>query len=1027
MGVLALFPENGLDRSLHAPVYIGLLFLVFFRETLGWGFAGLVVPGYLATVMIAAPVTGVLVVVEAILTYMAALLLGRTLPRTGAWFTFFGRERFLLLIAAASLIRLAIEGSLLPAIMARWDLIHSRELYSLGLVLVPLLANSFWNAGFVRAFPRVSLVTTLTYLIVSELLLPYTNFTLSRFQVANESVSLAFLESPHAHIILLVGAILGARNNVRYGWDYNGILVPALLAVAWYQPAKVATTLLEALAVYYTSMWLIRRRPLSRMMFVGCRRVVLTFSVGFAIKYSSGMLLARYWPQVQLIDFFGFGYLLPSLLANKMWDKGGVPKVLMPTLQVSVLAFPIGTLIGYGLRAFEPPAALAGVAASVETVESVPWALMLGDTAPAPDRSGTTLRLGDPYGVASALARLSLEGRVDAAALELAGRGRLDLAQTASRAWTVIPPRAPDPHGAGGGPRLAVRGSIRYGDDWLISVEAPAVGSPSVPIAFALAERIGARAIVLVSRHGSVGEEDRRFAAGLGAELGMTRVVRLLLKPELRAPRLGAVGELPGGVSTRLFDEVLGEAVELEWRAPQQSDAEATNVLELQVSTGAAERVAEGMLGSAPLALWQLSSDHDLAKRLTELSFSAPGEYRVPSIRELRMYGSLLLERFQDNAEPSAWQRSRARLLGLEFAKVQPPFAGHALYEPEGPARRGRPTLLQRAAEPGAERGVALTLAAPRWELGAVSALVRLREAFRAELLVVNGALVNAAPDLSSDPRRPQGRQSLFQRAHEAWLESGGRSIIVRGIPDTRPSTTDAIVTFDNEVSGLADAPSWAAPLLGRLERAGVTLGALDGSAERAGFEASADPAVAYGRRFAPGRTFVLWLGGNLRRGWGLDAPARVTERRLGAANIPAYPGSLEAFASRVARCAAGEDAACPRAELAPSCDRRATFETVSSFVRTNNPYYLEAALSPGAACGWLSVVSAATQSRWLALPPQAAEPSPTDSAAAWLLVPLVSGADDGGERTRTPRRVSARQFEELIAIATTPFEVTAQ
>jgi len=33
---------------------------------------------------------------------------------------------------------------------------------------------------------------------------------------------------------------------VRYGWDYNGILVPALLAVAWYEPTKLLGTFLEA-------------------------------------------------------------------------------------------------------------------------------------------------------------------------------------------------------------------------------------------------------------------------------------------------------------------------------------------------------------------------------------------------------------------------------------------------------------------------------------------------------------------------------------------------------------------------------------------------------------------------------------------------------------------------------------------------------------------------------------------------------------------------------------------------------------
>ena len=56
--------------------------------------------------------------------------------------------------------------------------------------------------------------------------------------------------------------------------------------------------LLEGLVVYYSSMWLIRRRPFSRMMFVGCRRVVTTFSVGFIIKYVSGAVLVRWLSMV---------------------------------------------------------------------------------------------------------------------------------------------------------------------------------------------------------------------------------------------------------------------------------------------------------------------------------------------------------------------------------------------------------------------------------------------------------------------------------------------------------------------------------------------------------------------------------------------------------------------------------------------------------------------------------------------------------------------------------------------------------
>ena len=43
--------------------------------------------------------------------------------------------------------------------------------------------------------------------------------------------------------------MIAAQCNVRYGWDYNGILVPGLLAVAWYSPLKLVTTFVEAMAV----------------------------------------------------------------------------------------------------------------------------------------------------------------------------------------------------------------------------------------------------------------------------------------------------------------------------------------------------------------------------------------------------------------------------------------------------------------------------------------------------------------------------------------------------------------------------------------------------------------------------------------------------------------------------------------------------------------------------------------------------------------------------------------------------------
>jgi len=138
---LHLFPTNGLDRSLHAPVVIGLILVTFFTEAFGWTYAGLVVPGYLAATFAAAPVTACLVLFEALLTHWGVLLVASVIPRrTGAWSTAFGRERFFLYIVIAVIVRLAIEGSLVPWASARWPLSHSRELYSIGLVLVPLVA-----------------------------------------------------------------------------------------------------------------------------------------------------------------------------------------------------------------------------------------------------------------------------------------------------------------------------------------------------------------------------------------------------------------------------------------------------------------------------------------------------------------------------------------------------------------------------------------------------------------------------------------------------------------------------------------------------------------------------------------------------------------------------------------------------------------------------------------------------------------------------------------------------------------------
>ncbi len=355
-----IFPSNGLDRSILTPVFVGLGYLVAFSETLGWPFVGMVVPGYLASVCIAAPVTGATVLGESIVTFLVGRAIGEWIPRTGAWTVSFGRERFFLLIIVSVLVRLVSEGVVLPAIAEKTEFRHASELYSIGLVLVPLIANSYWNVGLKRGLFQSAVITGLTYATVQYALLPLTNLSLSRFELTYESVALSFLASSKAYLLLLTGTLIAARNNVAYGWDYNGILVPGLLTVAWYSPFKLVTTFGEAMIVAWAIRRLIQFPFFARVLIEGPRRALVVFFVGFLFKMVLGYGALWFFPGERVTDLYGFGYVLPTLLALKIGQKGSAGRVVMPTLQVSIAGFLGGNLLGFLLQTVWPIGLIAG-------------------------------------------------------------------------------------------------------------------------------------------------------------------------------------------------------------------------------------------------------------------------------------------------------------------------------------------------------------------------------------------------------------------------------------------------------------------------------------------------------------------------------------------------------------------------------------------------------------------------------------------------------------------------------------------
>jgi hypothetical protein len=1021
---LEIFPVNGLDRSLHAPVLVGLLVLTLCAELYGWTYAGLVVPGYLAAVFIAAPVTGVLVCFEALLTYWLCEVCGRWLPRFGFWSTTFGRERFFLFIVNAVLVRLTVEGLLVPWLARSYDFAHSRELYSLGLVLVPLVANALWNAGFWVSAPRVAAVTLVTYGTVAWVLLPYTNFTTSRFEIANESVSLAFLESPHAHIILLVGALLGARNNVRYGWDYNGILVPALLAVAWYQPTKLATTVIEALLVYWVSRAITSHGPLSRVLIVGSRRVVVTYLVGFAMKFALGFGLGYLDRSVQMVDYFGFGYLLPTLLAVKMWNKDKIGPVIMPTLQVSIVAFVVGNALGFALTTLDSRFAQAAPASGPVSWEASTLAteLLLVDSAPAPRPSRDPL---PRVQAALALGKAALAGTVDPELLRGAGQQGLRVARElrGGAEWISVGPRATDPNEDRVGPRFAVRRRDPRSSRWMLVVQAERVGSPTLVLGLELAEWLGAEALVVRSRLADVASYDETFARHLARALGTEQVVRLQVGAA--APRLSVVGALPGGFDVTALGDLLGEQVELSWRAAVGGEFAAyADGLLLEVPQETAARLGAEHLGAPEPEVWEGGVVAEVSRRGQELTLAGPQGYRAPSVEELRLFQNVLVRGAQQllaGGAPTAWQRAVAARLGLRWARAQGSEAapaeastpvggddaGWVLFEPTGPERRGHATWvvrvparsLREGQSSGAGGGDAsdtdraagdtpllIAAPAPRVATGTFAASAAMVAGLGADGWLLFGSV--AADGTPLELARDQRVRSYYQQVQEGWLNGGGAVLAVRGISEEDELGAGALLSHGLETHRPEDAPHWTEPAQALLRESGVRLLLFDGSAATAAYKGSYDPLLAYAARFAPQRAALLWLSTDVRLRTKRVRQDAVTAERLERLGLRPVVVDLPSHAVALADCTAWPEQRAPEQQKAapgePSgaspaqqacaqaladdkagCNAADLVLELEAYAREKNPFLLRSVLLGRPWCRPLLVQDATTGLVW--------------------------------------------------------------
>jgi hypothetical protein len=985
---LAILPENGLDRSLHAPVLAGLVLVTFFAEAFGWTYAGLVVPGYLAATFAAAPATGILMLVEATLTHFAVATLALHIPaRTGAWSTAFGRERFFLYIVVAVIVRLWVEGALVPWFATHTDLPHSRELYSIGLVLVPLIANVFWASGLKHTLPRLMVMVGLTWLFVEFVLLRWTNFSLSRFQVANESVALRFLDTPKAYLLILTGAMLGARGNVEYGWDYNGILVPALLAVAWYEPFKLLGTMVEALVVYLLARYLAESPLFARVPLVGPRRMVFVAFIGFFVKLVAGHVLARYAPHVQVIDFLGFGYILPSLLAVKMWNKLRIGIVLMPTLQVSLTAFLLGNALAFGLdyaSRLRLPAAAPG--AEFVATRQPGFELFLASSEPPP-RPGECPVPTQAAAFAEALYRTRVGTELTAGsarAIATAGVGRW---MDSRSGWRVFAPR--DGQGAPCAPwRAAVRPRTNGSLDRVLVVYEPAPASPLAVAAVPLAELLGADLSVLISPEAGLGARDRELVYQLSDRLSPVEVAL----SEDGVERLVARGALPAGFDVQGLGLALGTQLTLAWEAPVAPGAGPRLVL----SRATVERIAAQTLGAPPLQRWPEAVRRGLVERSDTLVRHL---YRAPRVGELRALSAVVAPALERYSEPSPWERAVSAQLGYAIALLgSAEESVWVLHEPTSETRRGNATWVVRR---GAASPIAVEVPAPLWEIGTLSTGLALFEGERARHLVFSGAHPDSMPDGSADVRRPEGRFAYFQRIHEWVLATNARVIAVHGAaPDT---VMDREITIGTGFAVLdpEHVPPWLEAVRAGLADAGIETAYYRGRVSEVELAAQQDPAFAFAERFARDHMARLWLSQALRRRVPRVPPTGEVAVRLGVESHGER--DIATYALELAAC---EGANCSSAGMTPTCDLDRAVRQLELWVDQRNPFDRRAAVALGRGCSVETVTDARSGMPWGVLA----------SGSQVRLVPLHGPS---GEGRRTPPLKQLAAVRRAVAFAT--------
>lgn len=378
--MIPLFSPNGLQHSLVISVCVGVLITTLMFERYGWVFSGLVVPGYLAPIFAIYPMSALTIVAEAVVTAVIVKVISNSAWRFRTHTPLFGRERFFMVVLVALAVRLGIEEFLLPQAARIFFpgqteiLARVRDFGAIGLVVVPLAANLMWKPGLAKGLMQIGGCTAGVLAAIYGILVPLTNYNLAQLGAVYEDVSIDFALSAKLQIMIICGCLLAARMNLLEGWDFGGILLPPLIAISLLQPTRLIGTIVEVLLVVWVGRQVVKLPGLNRITWAGPRLVTFCFTVCVFLKVVIGWICYLVNPQWNATDFLGFGYILSSLLAIKLWNKSS-RTTLWPTLYVSAATFLLGTVVSFSLASatrWIETGSSGGGQGSVPEAENVP-------------------------------------------------------------------------------------------------------------------------------------------------------------------------------------------------------------------------------------------------------------------------------------------------------------------------------------------------------------------------------------------------------------------------------------------------------------------------------------------------------------------------------------------------------------------------------------------------------------------------------------------------------------------------------